>query len=161
MGLASPEGDMADDAAMGLCHTKERSRCDRIVRNADGIGIEGKSPCPGLRKDVEKGGTETLVMLPLRVGWKMVPVRGPVADQFAILCDGGSRKMSDPCIDPPDRIRDIRAISWGLVADKKIFRNIFINPFSEPILFFNRPSVEADCPDLIRGFIQGLARARR
>src|SRR4030067_3230034 len=64
MALASVEGDMADDAAMGFCHTKERSRCDRIGRNADGIGIEGKSPCPGLRQDVEEGGTETVVMLP-------------------------------------------------------------------------------------------------
>ncbi len=102
-----------------------------------------------------------MVMLPLRVGWKMLPVFGPVADQFAILCSSGSRKMGDPCIDPSDRIRDIRAVDWGPVAKEKVLRNIFIHPFSKPILFFNRPSVEADFPDLIRGFIQRLARARR
>ena len=102
-----------------------------------------------------------MVLLPLRVGWKMLPVLGPVADHSAIFCGSGSGKMSDSCIDPADRIKDIRAIGLGLVTNKKIFRNIFINPSSKPLLFFSRPSVRADCPDLIGGFIQGLARARR
>src|SRR4030042_2297450 len=87
----------------------------------------------------------------------MLPVRGPVADQFTVLCHGSSREMGDPGIDPSDRIRDICTVDWNLITNEKIFRNIFINPSTELIFFFNGPPVIADFPDLIRGFIQPLA----
>src|SRR5512143_811056 len=125
MAIASAVRDMSNDAAMGFCHAKDGSRCDRIGRNADGIRIERKSPCPGLRKDVKKGSMKPLVVLPLRVGWKMFPLRGPVADHLASLRSSRSGKMSDAGINPSDCIDGIRAIGWGPVANKEIFRNIF------------------------------------
>jgi hypothetical protein len=76
-----------------------------------------------------------------------------MADQFTILCRGSSREMVDPGINPSDRIRDIRTVDWNQVTNEKIFRNIFINPFTEMIFFFNSPPVIANFPDLVRGFI--------
>jgi hypothetical protein len=93
------------------------------------------------------------------MGWKMLPVLRPVADQFAVLCRSGSGKICDPGINPSDRIGDICTIRGDFVTHEKIFRNIFINPFSKLIFFFNRPPVITDFPDLIRGFIDHLAEA--
>jgi hypothetical protein len=94
------------------------------------------------------------------MGWKMLPVRGPVADPFAIRCGSSSRKMGDPGIDPSDCIDGIRTIRGDLVANEEILCNRFIHPFFKSMLFFNRPPAIADFPDLIRGFIQRLAEAR-
>jgi hypothetical protein len=68
--------------------------------------------------------------------------------------------MGDSGINPSDRIDSIRTIRGDLVANEEILRNRFLYPFSEPMLFFNRPPAIADFPDLIRGFIQRLAEAR-
>ena len=159
MGLATVKEDMADDPGMGFRHKEQRSRCDRISRNADGIGVEREGSRPRLPKDVEKGSTETFVPLPLRVRWKMLPLRGPVAHQFAVRCGRCSGEMGDPGIDPPDRIDRIRTIRGDPVTDKEIIRNRFIHPFFEPMLFFNHPSAIADFPDLIGGMIERLAKA--
>ena len=43
-----------------------------------GTGLRGEDPYPSLPKEVEKGSTETFVPVPLGVGWKTLPVRGPV-----------------------------------------------------------------------------------
>jgi len=93
------------------------------------------------------------------MGWKMLPVLRPMAEQFAVLGRSGSGKICDPGINPSDCIGDICTIRGDFVTNEKIFRNIFINPFSKPIFFFNRPPAIADFPDLIRGFIQHLAEA--
>jgi hypothetical protein len=129
------------------------------VRNGHRIGIVGKGPCPGHRKEVEKSRTETLVLVPVRVGWKVFPVRGPVADPSALLRGSGSGEMGDPSIDPPDCIDDIGAICGDLVTNKKILRNRLLHPFFKPTLFFNRPPVVTDLPHLIKGFIHRLAEA--
>ena len=114
---------------------------------------------PRLRKEIEKGGTETLVLVPLRVGWKMLPLRGPVADQLAIPGRRRSREMEYPGIDPSKPIDDICTVRGDLMADEKVFPHVFIHPFPELVLLFNRPSPVPDLPDLIRGLIDRLAEA--
>jgi hypothetical protein len=64
--------------------------------------------------------------------------------------------MGDSGINPSDRIDGIRTIRRDPVTSEEILRNRFIHPFFEAMLFFDRPPVIADLPDLIRGFIQGL-----
>jgi hypothetical protein len=90
----------------------------------------------------------------------MFPVRGPVADPFAIRCGRSSGKMSDPGINPSDRIDGIRTIRRDPVANEEIFRNCFFHLFFKPVLFFNRPPAIADVPDLLRRFIRRLAETR-
>jgi hypothetical protein len=68
--------------------------------------------------------------------------------------------MLDSGINPSDRIDSIRTIRGDIIANEEILGNRFIRPFFKPMLFFNRPPAIADFPDLVRGFIQGLARAR-
>jgi hypothetical protein len=110
---------------------------------------------------MQKGGTETYVFVPLWVGREMLPVRGPVAYQFAIGCGSGSRKMGNPGINPSDGIEYVRAIRGDLIANEKIFRNIVINPFCILRLLFNCPTLITDFPELIRRFICRLAEAWR
>jgi hypothetical protein len=43
-----------------------------------GAGLRGEGPYPSLPKEAEKGSTETFVPVPLGVGCKTLPVRGPV-----------------------------------------------------------------------------------
>jgi hypothetical protein len=102
-------------------------------------------------KEVEQGSTETLVLVPLWVGWKMLPVRGPVADESAVRRGRCSRKMGDSGIDPSDRIDGIGTICGDPVTDEKIFRNRLLHPFFEPTLFFDCPPAIPDFPDWIRG----------
>jgi hypothetical protein len=73
--------------------------------------------------------------------------------------DGGrsSRKVIDSGIDPSDRIDSIRTIRGDSIANEKILRNGFFPPFFKTAFFFNCPPAVADFPDLVRGFIQGLA----
>jgi hypothetical protein len=108
---------------------------------------------------MEKGGTETYVFVPFWVGRKMLPVRGPVAYQFAISCGSGSGKMGNPGINPSDRIEYIGTIRGDLIANEEIFRNIFINPFCILRLLFDGPMVITDFPELIRRFIYHSAEA--
>jgi hypothetical protein len=108
-------------------------------------------------KHIEQGSTETLVLVPLQVGWKMLPVRGPVSDESAVRRGTRSRKMGDPGIDPSDCIDGIGTIRGDPVTDEKIFRNRLIHPFFEPTFFFNRPPAIPDFPDWIRG-LKLLAR---
>jgi hypothetical protein len=61
--------------------------------------------------------------------------------------------MGNPCIDPSDRIRDIRAIDRNIVSDEKIFSDILLNPLAVSSFLFNRPSAIPNRPDLIRGFL--------
>jgi hypothetical protein len=91
------------------------------------------------------------------MGWKVLPVRGPVADPSALLRGSGSRKMGDPGIDPPDCIDDIGAICRDLVANEKILGNRLLHPFFKPPLFLKRPPTITDLPHLIRGFVYRLA----
>ena len=81
-----------------------------------------------------------------------------MADQFAVPCGSGSRKMVDPGINPSDRVDDIRTIRGDLGADEKILRYRFFYPFFKPTLFFNRPPAIPDFPELIRGFIRMRGR---
>jgi hypothetical protein len=69
--------------------------------------------------------------------------------------------MVDPGIDPSDRIDGIRTIRGDPVANEEILCDCLIHPFFKPTLFFNRPTAITNFPDLIRGFIQRLADARR
>ncbi len=89
----------------------------------------------------------------------MLPIRGPMAHQSAVLCSSGSRKMVDPGVNPSDRIDGICTIRGDLGTDEEILRYGFIDPLSKPVLFFNRPPAIADFPKLIRGFIRPLAEA--
>jgi hypothetical protein len=65
--------------------------------------------------------------------------------------------MRNPCIDPPDGIRDICAIDRDIVADEEIFRDILFDPFSISNLLLNAPSTISNRPDLMRRFLHGLA----
>jgi hypothetical protein len=65
--------------------------------------------------------------------------------------------MGDPCIDPPNSIWNISAIDGDMIADEEIFRNILLNPLPVLNLLFNGPSTILDGPDLMRGFLHGLA----
>jgi hypothetical protein len=109
---------------------------------------------------MEKGGTETFVPVPLRMGGKMLPVRGPVTDLPPIQGGGSSRKMGDSGIDPTDGIDNIRTIGGDLIANEEILRDRFIHPFFKPTFFVNRPAPIADFPDLIRRLRLLVHRAR-
>ncbi len=61
--------------------------------------------------------------------------------------------MGNPCIDPPDGIRDICAIDRDIVADEEIFCDILLNPFAISNLLFNGPSPISHLPDLMRRFM--------
>jgi hypothetical protein len=89
----------------------------------------------------------------------MFPVGRPVADQSSIPGGRSSGKRVHPGIDPSECINSIRTIRWDLITNKKILRQCFIHPFSKPIFFFDRPSVIADAPDLVRGIIEVLTEA--
>jgi hypothetical protein len=66
--------------------------------------------------------------------------------------------VRNPCIDPPDGIRDIRAIDRDIVADEEIFRDILFDPFAKLDLLLNAPSTIPHGPDLMRRFLHGLAK---
>jgi hypothetical protein len=109
---------------------------------------------------MEKGFPETEILVPIRMRRETSPLRRPVADPFVVFCGSSSREMGDPCIDPPDGIRNICAIDRDIVADKEIFRNILLNPSAISMLLFNRPSSIAHLPDLVGRFMDRLAEAR-
>jgi hypothetical protein len=106
---------------------------------------------------MEEGFPETAILMPLGMGRQTSPLGCPVTDQFKIFCRGGSGKMADPCIDPPNSIWNISAIDGDMIADEEIFRNILLNPLPVLNLLFNGPSTILDGPDLMRGFLHGLA----
>jgi hypothetical protein len=107
---------------------------------------------------MEEGFPETAILMPLGMGRQTSPLRGPVANEFVILGDGCSRETSDPCIDPPDGIRNICAIDRDIVADEEIFCDILFDPFSISNLLLNGPSTVSNRPDLLRGFRCRLAK---
>jgi hypothetical protein len=106
---------------------------------------------------MEKSFPKPEIFVPLRMGWETSPFGRPVADQFIIFCGRSSRKMGNPCIDPPDGIRDIRAIDGNIIADEEIFRYILLNPLAILIFLLNCPSTVTHLPDLKGRFIDRLA----
>jgi hypothetical protein len=106
---------------------------------------------------MEEGLPETAILMPLGMGRQTFPLGCPVTDHFKILCCSGSRQVRNPCIDPPDGIRDISAIDRDIVADEEIFCDIFFDPFSISNLLLNAPSPISNRPDLIRRFLHALA----
>jgi hypothetical protein len=83
-----------------------------------------------------------------------------VADELPLFCCGRRREVGDPCIDPPNGIRNICTVYRNLVTDEKIFLNISLNPLTIVLLLFNRPSTIAHAPDLKRRFFYRLAKGR-
>ena len=65
--------------------------------------------------------------------------------------------MGDPCIDPPDGIRNIGAIDRDLVADEEILGDILFDPFCKSTFLFKGPPTVSNRPDLLRGFRDRLA----
>jgi hypothetical protein len=73
-----------------------------------------------------------------------------MADESAVLGCRRCREMGNPGIDPTNRVRDICAVDRDFIADEKILRDIFFNPFAELMLLFNRPPPLTHFPDLKR-----------
>jgi len=101
---------------------------------------------------MEESLPETAILVPLGMRRQISPLGCPMTDHFEIFCCGRSREMKNPCIDPPDGIRDISAIDGDLVADEEIFSDIFFDPFPISNLLPNAPSTISNRPDLLRGF---------
>ena len=97
---------------------------------------------------MKKGFAETKVFMPLCVGGEMIPIRGPMADEFVVFSRGSCRQAGDPCIDPSDGIRDIRTVNWNFMADEEIFCNIFFDPSGEIQFLFICPSLFLNLPNL-------------
>jgi hypothetical protein len=108
---------------------------------------------------MEEGGPKTLIFVPLGMGRQTPPLGCPVADHFMVFCCGCSREMKNPCIDPADGIRDICAIDRDTVADEEIFCDILFDPFPISNFLPNAPSTVFNRPDLLRGFLHGLAKS--
>jgi hypothetical protein len=107
---------------------------------------------------MKEGFPETPILMPLGMGRQTSPLGCPVTDHFKIFCCSGSREMRNPCINPPDGIRDICAIDRDIVADEEIFRDILFDPFSISNLLFNAPSTISNRPDLMRRFLHGRVK---
>jgi hypothetical protein len=106
---------------------------------------------------MKEGFPETAILMPLGMGRQTSPLGCPVTDHFKVFCRGCSREMRNPCIDPPDGIRNIGAIDRDLVTDEEIFGDILFDPFCESNLLLNAPSAISNRPDLLRGFRYRLA----
>jgi hypothetical protein len=106
---------------------------------------------------MDEGFPETPILMPLGMGRQTSPLGCPVTDHFKIFCCSGSREMRNPCINPPDGVRDICAIDRDIVADEEIFRDILFDPFSISNLLLNAPSTISNRPDLLMGFRDRLA----
>ena len=65
--------------------------------------------------------------------------------------------MSDPCIDPPDRIWDVCTIYRDLIADEEILSNICLNPLAIILLLLDCPLPITYLPDLGGRFFHRLA----
>jgi hypothetical protein len=111
---------------------------------------------------MEEGFSKPSIFVPLGMGRQVSPPGCPVTDQFKIFRCGCSGEMRNPCIDPPDGIRNIGAIDGETVANEKILCNILFDPFSILNLLLNGPSTICNRPDLLGGFLHSLAeRGRR
>jgi hypothetical protein len=66
--------------------------------------------------------------------------------------------MGDPCVDPPHRIRDIGTVDGDFITDKKILRDILLDPSSKSMLLLNRPPTISHLPDLKGRFLGGLCK---
>jgi hypothetical protein len=109
---------------------------------------------------MEKSSSETKIFVPLRMGRQTSPFSREVADQFIILRCGCRWEVGNPCIDPPDGIRNICAIHGDMIADEEVFCQILLDPFAILTLLFNRPSMLTHLPDLERRFSCRLAERR-
>lgn len=109
---------------------------------------------------MEESSSETEIFVPLRMGRQTSPFSREVADQFIILRCGCRWEVGNPCIDPPDGIRDICAIDGDLIADEKILCDILLNPFAKSLLLLNGPLPVAHIPDLMGRFMDRLAERR-
>src|SRR4030067_1223711 len=98
---------MADHTGMGLCDKEHCSRSDRFLIDSNGVGVEWKGSGGCLREHMKKGFAETKVFMPLCVGGALIPIRGPMADEFVVFSRGSCRQAGDPGIAPPDGIRGI------------------------------------------------------
>jgi hypothetical protein len=87
----------------------------------------------------------------------MTPFGGPVANPFALFDGGGSREVGDPGIDPSRGIRDVCTVDRDFIADKKIFRDIFLHPSAISNFFFNGPPPVSHLPNLKGRFLHRLA----
>jgi hypothetical protein len=94
------------------------------------------------------------------MGGETAPAGCPVTDQCVVFCSGGSGKVCDSRVDPPDSVRDICTIDRDTIADEEIFRDIVFDPFSISNLLLNAPSTISNCPDLLRGFRYRLAERK-
>jgi hypothetical protein len=83
-----------------------------------------------------------------------------MADPFVLFGSGCSREMGDPCIDPPDGIRNICAIDGDLITDEEVFCHILLDPFTITALLLNRPFSFAHLPYLMGGFVDHLTVRR-
>jgi len=157
MDMAPIQDHPANHTGMGFRNKKGGTRDDSIGHNSNRVSIQGERPRGRLRKHIEEGLPETGIFMPLGMGGQTAPLGCPMADHFEIFCCGRSREMKNPCIDPPDSIRDISAIDGDLVADEEIFCDIFFDPFPISNFLPNAPSTISNRPNLIRRFLHALA----
>jgi hypothetical protein len=160
MDMASIHDDPSDDPRMGFGNEKWRPRGDRFRSNVDRIGIQRKGSCGGLRKHMEKGPTETLILMPFFMSGKVSPLGRPVSDEFMVFCRGGCGKMGDPRIDPSDGIRDIGTVDRYFMADEEILREIGFNPLGVTVFLFNGPPTLSHHPNLKGRFLDRFSRCR-
>jgi hypothetical protein len=109
---------------------------------------------------MEKSSSETEIFVPLRMGRQTSPFSREVTDQLIILRCGCRWEVGNPCIDPPDGIRNICAIDGDMIADEEILCNILLNPSAILTLLFNRPSSITYIPDLMGRFMDRLAERK-
>jgi hypothetical protein len=105
---------------------------------------------------MEKGLSEPLISVPFQMDREMFPLRRPMADELAVLCCRGCRKMGNPCIDPPYCIGDICTINRDFIPNEEILCNILLYPFTILNLLFNGPSMIVHLPNLSRRLLDCL-----
>jgi hypothetical protein len=83
-----------------------------------------------------------------------------VSDELIVFCRGGCGKAGNSRIDPPDGVKDIRAVNGYVMADEKIFREIDLDPPGVIFFFFDAPSPFPNGPDLKRRLQGRTAESR-
>jgi len=158
--MASIHDDPSDDPRMGFGDEERRPWSDRFRSNEDRVGVQRKGSCGGLRKYIEKGPPEPLILMPFFMSGKVSPLGGPVPDEFMIFGGGSNGKTGDPRIDPSDRIRYIGTVHRYFMANEEILREIGFNPLGVTVFLFNGPPAFPHHPNLKGRFLERLSRSR-
>jgi len=74
-----------------------------------------------------------------------------MSNELIVFSRRSRRELGNPCINPPNGIRDIGAVNRYFMLDKKIFRDIGLDPLGEIDFFLDTPPPLSNLPDLMGG----------